>query len=50
MDPAHMEWMAKQIPGARYLFCPEGSHMAMYDDQRVFFDGLVGFLKDLEVR
>jgi proline iminopeptidase len=48
MDPAHMEWMAKQIPGARYLFCPNGSHLAMYDDQETYFAGLLDFLHDLE--
>jgi len=48
MDPEHMAWMAKQIPGARYLFCPNGSHMAMYDDQKTFFDGVIAFLRGLE--
>ena len=48
MDPAHMEWMAKQIPGARYLFCPNGSHLALYDDQETYFAGLLDFLHDLE--
>jgi proline iminopeptidase len=48
MDPAHMEWMAKQMPRGRYLFCPNGSHLALYDDQKVFFDGLLSFLADLE--
>ena len=48
MDPAHMEWMSKQIPGARYLYCANGSHFALYDDQKTYVDGLIGFLKDLE--
>jgi proline iminopeptidase len=48
MDPAHMEWMAKQFPHGRYLYCPNGSHLAMYDDQEVYFAGLVAFLHDLE--
>ena len=48
MDPAHMEWMAKQMPRGRYLFCPNGSHLALYDDQKAFFDGLLSFLADLE--
>jgi proline iminopeptidase len=46
MDPEHMEWMSKQIPGAQYLYCPEGSHMVQYDDQKTFFSGLVKFLKE----
>ena len=37
MDPAHMEWMAEQLPRGRYLHCPNGSHMAMYDDQQTYF-------------
>jgi len=48
MDPAHMEWMAKQMPHARYLFCPNGSHLAIYDDQQVYMPGLIGFLKDVD--
>ena len=48
MDPAHMEWMAGQMPHARYLLCPNGSHLAMYDDQQVYMTGLIGFLKDVD--
>src|SRR5208282_5212129 len=33
MDPAHMQAMARAMPRGRYLDCPDGSHMAMYDDQ-----------------
>jgi len=47
MDPAHMEEMARRIPRGRYLYCPEGSHMAMYDDQETYFAGLVDFLGHL---
>jgi proline iminopeptidase len=50
MDPAHMEWMAKQMPQGRFLLCPNGSHLAEYDDTQVYFTGLVKFLKDLEQR
>lgn len=48
MDPAHMEWMSKQLPHGRYLYCPDGSHMALYDDQKVYMAGLVAFLKDVD--
>jgi proline iminopeptidase len=44
MDPAHMEMMAGRLARGRYLYCPDGSHLAMYDDQRAYFAGLVGFL------
>ncbi len=47
MDPAHMEEMAGRFPRGRYLYCPEGSHMAMYDDPRTYFSGLVEFLQGL---
>ena len=47
MDPAHMEQMAERLPLGRYLYCPEGSHLAMYDDQRTYFSGLLDFLRSL---
>lgn len=45
MDPAHMEWMSKQLPHGGYLYCPNGSHLCMYDDQAVWFAGVIKFLK-----
>jgi proline iminopeptidase len=44
MDPAHMRMMAARLPQGRYLHCPNGSHLAMYDDQQVYFAGLIDFL------
>jgi proline iminopeptidase len=49
MDPAHMEMMAGKVQRGRYLFCPNGSHMAMYDDQKVYVDGVIQFLRDVDV-
>jgi proline iminopeptidase len=48
MDPAHMRMMAEAMPKGRHLHCPDGSHMAMFDDQQRYFDGLIGFLKDVD--
>jgi proline iminopeptidase len=48
MDPKHMEWMSGQIPNGRYLHCPEGSHLAMYDDQATYMEGLIAFLEEVE--
>jgi len=45
MDPDHMRQMAERLPRGRYLHCPEGSHMAMYDDQATYFNGLIEFLQ-----
>jgi hypothetical protein len=42
-----MEWMAGQVRKGRYLYCPNGSHMALYDDQKVYFGGLVQFIRDV---
>ena len=47
MDPAHMEMMAGRLPKGRYLYCPNGSHLAMYDDQDTYFAGLTDFLATL---
>jgi proline iminopeptidase len=48
MDPKHMEWMAGQFPNGRYLYCPKGSHMALYDDQATYFEGLIRFLREVD--
>ena len=47
MDPAHMEMMARRLPHGEYLYCPAGSHLALYDDQEVYFAGLLAFLQSL---
>ena len=47
MDPAHMQWMAEQLPKGRYLHCPDGSHLAQYDDPAHYFPGLLDFLSSL---
>ena len=48
MDPAYMQRMSELLPNGNYLYCPDGSHMAMYDDQQVYFTGLIGFLRDVQ--
>lgn len=50
MDPEHMKWMASAIPRARYLYCPRGSHLPQYDDQEVYFEGLVRFIRDVDAQ
>lgn len=40
--------MADRLPNGRFLLCPNGSHMSMYDDQKTYFTGLIGFLKDVD--
>ncbi len=48
MDPAHMEMISKKVRNGRYLFCPQGSHMAMYDDQKTYAEGLIKFIGDVD--
>ena len=45
MDPKHMEWVSKQVKNGTFLLCPNGSHLALYDDQETYFGGLIKFLK-----
>jgi len=47
MDPAHLRWMAEQLPLGRYHHSPDGSHLALVDDADVYFAGLVEFLHSL---
>jgi len=47
MDPAHMRKMSERLPAGQYLHCPNGSHLAMYDDQQTYFAGLIEFLTSL---
>jgi proline iminopeptidase len=48
MDPAHLEWMSRQLPLARYHYCPDGSHLAMYDDQPTYMEAIIRFIRDVE--
>jgi proline iminopeptidase len=48
MDPAYMEMMARQLADGTYLFCPNGSHLAMYDDQATYFAGLIDFIRAVD--
>src|SRR5437870_286263 len=46
MSPAQIQRMGTLIPHARVALCERGSHMAMYDDQRAYFDALIPFLRE----
>jgi proline iminopeptidase len=50
MDPEHMKWMSTQVKDGQYLYCPNGSHLAMWDDQQVFMTGVVDFIKGVDAR
>lgn len=48
MDPKAMEEQSKLVQKGRYLYCPNGSHLAMWDDQQVFMNGVIQFIKDVD--
>ncbi len=45
MDPRDMERLAKLLPGGQFAYCPNGSHLCMWDDQKIYFEHLLRFLK-----
>jgi len=47
MDPEHMKWMSTQVKKGLYLYCPNGSHCSMWDDQPHYFPGLISFIKNV---
>jgi len=48
MDPEHMKWMATQVQQGRFLYCPNGSHLSMWDDQEHYFPGIIAFMFDVD--
>ncbi|MCC6599813.1 MAG: proline iminopeptidase-family hydrolase [Crocinitomicaceae bacterium] len=45
MNPEYLKWMSEQVPQGSYLFCPNGSHMSMYDDQEIYMKGVIDFIR-----
>ena len=50
MDPEVMKKMAGLVQRGRFLYCANGSHLAIYDDQKAYFDGLIGFIRDVDAK
>lgn len=48
MDPKAMEAQSKLVQKGRYLYCRNGSHLSMWDDQQVFMKGVIGFIKEVD--
>jgi proline iminopeptidase len=48
MNPEHMKWMSTQVQQGRFLLCPNGSHLSMWDDQEHYFPGLIQFIKETD--
>jgi len=48
MEPAQMKLIADRVRHGRYLYCANGSHLAIYDDQEVYMSGLIRFIEDVD--
>jgi len=48
MDPDHMKWISEEVENGDFLLCPNGSHLSQFDDQKVFFKGLINFIKTVD--
>lgn len=50
MDPKAMEEQSKLVKKGRFLYCPNGSHLAMWDDQQIFMKGVIDFIHDVDTK
>ena len=50
MDPKAMEEQSKLVKNGQYLYCPNGSHLSMWDDQQVFMSGEIRFIKEVSTQ
>jgi proline iminopeptidase len=48
MDPKAMEDISKSVVKGRFLYCPNGSHLCFWDDQKIYFEGVNRFIKDVD--
>ena len=48
MNPAEMEEMSKLVKNGKYLYCANGSHLAMWDEQEFYMKGVIDFLKSVK--
>jgi proline iminopeptidase len=48
MDPKAMESQSKAVKNGQYLYCSNGSHMCMWDDQKTFMNGVIEFIKNVD--
>jgi proline iminopeptidase len=48
MNPAEMEEMSKLVKNGKYLYCANGSHLAMWDEQEFYMKGVIDFLTSVK--
>lgn len=47
MDPEHIKWMSQQVQHGQFLYCANGSHLSMYDQQPFYMNGIIRFIKEV---
>jgi proline iminopeptidase len=50
MDPKAMERQSKLVKQGNYLYCPNGSHLSMWDDQKIFMNGVINWIKKVDAQ
>jgi proline iminopeptidase len=48
MDPKAMEAQSKLVKNGSYLYCPNGSHMSMWDDQKTYMNGVIEWIRKVD--
>jgi proline iminopeptidase len=48
MDPKAMEEQSKLVQKGDFLYCPNGSHLSMWDDQKIFMNGVIQFIQHVD--
>lgn len=50
MDAEHIKWMSQQVQHGQFLYCANGSHLSMYDQQPFYMNGIIHFIKKVDNR
>jgi len=48
MDPDDMKEISELVQNGNYLYCPNGSHLSMWDDQEIYMQGIIKFIYDVD--
>jgi proline iminopeptidase len=48
MNPEEMEEMSKLVQHGKYLNCPTGGHLSMWDAQHEYYPGIIDFIKNVD--
>ncbi len=48
MNPEEMEQMSKLVQHGKYLYCPNGAHLSMWDAQDEYYPGIIDWIKEVD--